>query len=190
MSKKAILGLKVQIWHHSNVRENVIIGDSSIIGGSVYIGPDVKVGRNVKIQNNSLIYDPAVIEDGAFLGPSVILTNDQYPRSVNPDGSQKTSQDWSKVGVKVGAGASIGAGSICVAPVEIGAWALVAAGSTVISDVPAFSLVAGTPAKWIKWVGRAGVPLIDLGKGKFQCPKTGKNYFEPHPNTLVEENDV
>ena len=41
----------------------------------------------------------------------------------------------------------------------IGRWALVAAGSVVVRDVPDFALVAGVPARRIRWVGRAGVPL-------------------------------
>jgi carbonic anhydrase/acetyltransferase-like protein (isoleucine patch superfamily) len=70
--------------------------------------------------------------------------------------------------------------------VEIGAWALVAAGSTVVKDVPAFALVAGTPAKRIRWVGKSGVPLLTEGAGYFICPKTGARYSESDTNTLVE----
>ncbi len=55
-------------------------------------------------------------------------------------------------------GASIGARSVCVAPVTIGRWALVAAGSVVTKDVPDFALVVGAPARRVGWVGRAGTP--------------------------------
>jgi serine acetyltransferase len=56
----------------------------------------------------------------------------------------------------------------------------------VVKDVPDFALVAGVPAKRIRWVGKAGVPLTDEGAGKFVCQKTGARYFERNPNTLVE----
>ena len=174
------------IWHYAQVREDCIIGENVIIGRGVYVGNGVSIGTNSKIQNYALIYEPAVIEAGVFIGPGVILTNDEYPRAVNPDCSQKNGSDWNPVGVKIREGASIGAGSICIAPIEIGAWALVAAGSTVTKSVPAFALVAGVPAKRIRWVGRAGVPLTDEGAGRFLCPKTGTYYFECDENTLEE----
>ncbi len=114
----------------------------------------------MKIQNYALVYEPAVVGDGAFIGPAAVFTNDHFPRSVNPDGSVKSGHDWEPVGVTVLEGASIGARSVCVAPVTIGRWALVAAGATVIRDVPDFALVVGSPARRIGWVGRAGVPLV------------------------------
>lgn len=81
-------------------------------------------------------------------------------------------------------GASIGARSVCVAPVTIGRWALVAAGSVVIKDVQDFALVAGVPARFIRWVG-AGVPLEDAGDGRWTCPRTGETYRED--NGILKE---
>ena len=182
----AQIGDGTVIWHYAQLREDCIVGENVIIGRGVYVGNGVSIGANSKIQNYALIYEPAVLEAGIFIGPGVILTNDEYPRAVNPDGSQKSGSDWSPVGVTIREGASIGANSICIAPVEIGAWALVAAGSTVTKSVPAFALVAGIPAKRIRWVGRAGVPLTDEGAGRFTCPKTGTHYFEYDENTLEE----
>jgi UDP-2-acetamido-3-amino-2,3-dideoxy-glucuronate N-acetyltransferase len=187
VSEKVNLGHDVQIWNYSHIRDRATIGDFTIIGRNVYIGPGVLVGRNSKIQNNALIYEPAVIEEGVFIGPAVILTNDQYPRAVNPDQSQKSTNDWTSVGVTVREGASIGAGCICVAPIEIGKWSLVGAGSTVIKNVPAFAMVVGTPARWINWVGKAGFPLQDLGSGSFKCPKTGAKYLQLDEETLIED---
>lgn len=187
VSQNATLGLNVCVWHHSHIRETSIIGQHSIIGQNVYIGPGVVVGKNSKIQNNALIYEPAVIEDGVFIGPAVIFTNDHNPRAVNPDQSQKSIIDWTIVGVTVKEGASIGAGSICVAPVEIGKWSLVGAGSTVVRNVPAFAMVVGSPARWINWVGKAGFPLRNLGSGSFECPKTGAKYLQLNDETLIED---
>jgi len=180
------LGEGVAIWDYAKIREDCVLGDNVIIGRGVYVGTGVHIGSNCKIQNLALVYEPAILEAGVFIGPSVVLTNDEYPRAVNPDGSQKDSGDWQATGVIVREGASIGARSVLVAPVEIGAWALVAAGSTVVKDVPAFALVAGTPAKRIRWVGKSGVPLLIEGAGYFICPKTGARYLESDTDTLVE----
>jgi len=81
-------------------------------------------------------------------------------------------------------GASIGARAVCVAPVTIGRWALVAAGSVVTKDVPDFALVAGVPARRIRWVGRAGVPLEPAGEGTFRCPQTGEMYVESNERLM------
>lgn len=180
------IGDGTSIWHYAQVREDCTIGDNVIIGRGVYVGNGVNIGARSKIQNYALIYEPALLESGVFVGPGVILTNDQYPRAINPDGSQKNGSDWDLVGVTIRQGASIGAGSICVAPVEIGAWALVSAGSTVTKNVPAFALVAGVPAKQIRWVGKAGVPLTDEGAGRFTCPKTGARFLQRDAQTLIE----
>ena len=185
VSESAAIGVGVSIWQYAHIRENAEIGKSSIIGRGVYVGPKVQIGENCKIQNYALIYEPANLEDGVFIGPSVVLTNDEYPRAINPDGSLKAGSDWIPVGVTIKKGASVGAGSICVAPVVIGEWALVAAGSTVTKDVPEFAMVAGTPSKRIGWVGKAGIPLKKISDYKFECPKTGQTYTQTATDKLV-----
>ncbi|MEZ0447888.1 acyltransferase [Cellulomonas sp. ICMP 17802] len=175
---RATIGAGTRIWHLAQVREDARVGADCIVGRGAYIGPGVVVGDRCKIQNHALVYEPAVLEDGAFVGPAVVFTNDYYPRAVNPDGSLKSADDWHAVGVTVRTGASIGARSVCVAPVTIGRWALVAAGSVVTKDVPDFALVAGVPARRIRWVGRAGAPLERDGGDDWVCPTTGERYVE------------
>ncbi|MDQ2961253.1 MAG: acetyltransferase [Candidatus Dormibacteraeota bacterium] len=167
-----------KIWHLSQVREGARLGRNCIIGRGAYIGAGVVLGDNCKVQNYALVYEPAVVEGGAFIGPAVVFTNDHFPRAVSPDGSVKSSDDWEPVGVTVREGASIGARSVCVAPVTIGRWALVAAGSVVTKDVPDFALVAGVPARRVRWVGRAGLPLEAHGTDQWRCPSTGATYIE------------
>jgi UDP-2-acetamido-3-amino-2,3-dideoxy-glucuronate N-acetyltransferase len=180
----AKIGGGTLIWHNSQIRENVSIGKTCVIGRNVYVGPGVKLGANCKIQNNALIYEPADLADGVFIGPGVILTNDQYPRAVNPDLSLKSGGDWNPVGVSIGEGASIGAGSVCVAPVVIGRWALVAAGSVVTKNVPDFGLVGGVPARHLGWVGKKGHKLV-MENEFFRCPISG-DLFEQKGETLRE----
>ena len=168
------------VWHLAQVREEAILGEQCIIGRGAYVGPGVRLGDRVKLQNYALVYEPAVLEDGVFIGPAAVLTNDTYPRSITPDGKLKRGEDWTPVGVTVREGASIGARAVCVAPVTIGRWATVAAGSVVTRDVPDFALVAGVPARFMRWVGRAGVPLepVPDADGDWRCPETGQTYRE------------
>lgn len=175
---RAEIGDGSSIWHLAQVREGVRMGTGCIVGRGAYIGTGVQMGDHCKVQNHALVYEPAVLEDGVFIGPAVVLTNDTFPRAVNPDGSLKSAHDWEPVGVTIRQGASIGARAVCVAPVTIGRWATVAAGAVVVRDVPDFALVAGVPARRIKWVGRFGVPLEDLGAGQWRCPASGDVYEE------------
>lgn len=175
-----------KIWHYAQVREDAAIGENCIVGRGAYIGTGVTVGDSCKIQNYALVYEPAKLADGVFIGPAVVFTNDQFPRAINPDGSPKAASDWEAVGVTVNQGASIGANSVCIAPLTIGAWALIGSGSTVVKDVPDYALVVGNPARRIGWVGKAGHPLTEASGGLWVCPATGKQYEQTGPDALIE----
>lgn len=187
VSPDARIGDGSSIWHLAQVRESAVLGRNCIVGRGAYVGTGVVMGDNCKVQNYALVYEPARLGDGVFIGPAVVLTNDTYPRAINPDGSLKSAHDWEPVGVTIETGASIGARATCVAPVTIGAWATVAAGAVVVKDVPPFALVAGVPARRLGWVGRAGVPLTREGHGDaWICPATGARYIESD-GLLTEE---
>jgi UDP-2-acetamido-3-amino-2,3-dideoxy-glucuronate N-acetyltransferase len=182
----ARLGQGTSVWHLAQIREGAEIGAGCVIGRGAYIGPGTRLGQRCKVQNYALVYEPAWLDDGVFVGPAAVFTNDRYPRAVTPDGSIKTAGSWEPVGVTVRCGASIGAAAVCVAPVTVGRWAVVAAGSVVVKDVPDFALVAGTPARFMRWVGRAGVALVATSDRRFRCPRTGAGYVQAG-ETLSEE---
>lgn len=173
-----VLGAGSVVWPLAQVREGARLGAGCIIGRGAYVGTAVTMGDNCKLQNYALVYEPAVLEDGVFVGPGAVLTNDFYPRAITPDGTLKRGADWEAVGVTVRHGASIGARAVCIAPVTVGRWALVAAGSVVTRDVADFSLVAGSPARHIRWVGKAGVPLEPVEEHLWRCPTTGQEFVE------------
>ena len=178
VDERAEIGPGTRIWHLAQIRENAILGAGCNVGRGAYVGPGVTLGSNVKLQNHALVYEPAHLADGVFIGPAAVLTNDEYPRAVTPDGRLKSGDDWTAVGVTIGEGAAIGARAVCVAPVMVGRWALVAAGAVVTKDVPDFALVVGVPARRVGWVGRAGRPLAPKGDGLWLCPETGAEYTE------------
>lgn len=178
VAEDATIGDGSSIWHLAQVREHARIGKNCVVGRGAYIGTGVVMGDGCKVQNYALVYEPAILEDGVFVGPSVVFTNDHFPRAINADGSPKSADDWHPVGVTVRHGASIGARAVCVAPVTIGRWATVAAGAVVTKDVPDYALVVGVPARRIGWVGEAGEPLKQAEDGSYVCPITHKVYNE------------
>jgi len=186
VDERAVLGEGTSVWHLAQVREHAVLGKGCIVGRGAYVGTGVRMGDHCKLQNYALVYEPAVLGDGVFVGPAVVFTNDHYPRSVTPEMELKRGDDWEPVGVTVHDGASIGARAVCVAPVTIGRWAMVAAGSVVVKDVPDFALVAGVPARRIRWVGHAGVPLEPAGESLWRCPQTGRTYLQ-QDETLQEQ---
>lgn len=151
VSKDVILGKNVTIYHPDLVNlYGCEIGDDSKIGAFVEIKSSVKIGKRVKIQAGAFIPEGVIIEDEVFIGPHTVFTNDLYPRSTNLNGSLKEGQDWEISKTIIKKRASIGANASILCGVVVGEGALVGVGSVVTKDVPAWTIVAGNPAKVIR----------------------------------------
>lgn len=59
--------------------------------------------------------------------------------------------DNSQYGIEIGNDVYIGYGATIIAPCRVGNGAIIAAGAVVTSDVPAYAIVGGVPAKIIKY---------------------------------------
>ncbi len=142
------LGEGVTIYHPELVNlYGCEIGAGCKIGAFVEIRKQVKIGNNVKIQAFAFIPEGVTLEDGVFVGPHACFTNDKLPRSINPDGSLMSADDWELVPTLIKQGASIGANATIVCGITIGEYALVGAGAVVTKDVPAYAIVVGVPAR-------------------------------------------
>lgn len=129
-----------------------LVGDESGIGAFVEIQKNASVGSRCKISSHSFICEGVTIEDEVFLGHGVTFINDMLPRATNPDGSRQTDADWMLVRTRVCRGASIGSGATILGNVRIGEYAMVGAGSVVTRDVPPYAVVAGNPARVLRYV--------------------------------------
>lgn len=128
------------------------VGDETKIGAFVEIQKNARVGRCCKISSHTFICEGVDIEDNVFIGHSVTFINDTYPRATTNTGGLQTEADWKVERTRVCKGASIGSGSTILANVTIGENAIVGAGSVVTKDVPANAIVAGNPAKFMRFV--------------------------------------
>jgi UDP-2-acetamido-3-amino-2,3-dideoxy-glucuronate N-acetyltransferase len=128
------------------------IGDETKIGAFVEIQKNARVGRRCKISSHTFICEGVDIEDNVFVGHSVTFINDLYPRATTESGELQSEADWKIEKTRVKKGASIGSGSTILARVTIGENAIVGAGSVVRKDVPANAIVAGNPAKFLRFI--------------------------------------
>ncbi|PZF12972.1 acyltransferase [Curtobacterium sp. MCLR17_034] len=186
VSPSAAIAPGVRIWDDSHVEAHASVGSETLVGRGVTIGAGVGIGARCKVQNGALVYGPAVVGDGVFIGPGAVLTNDNTPRAINPDGSVQDADDWRPTAVVVEHGASIGAGALCVAPIRIGRWAMVAAGAVVVHDVPDHALVAGVPARRIGWVSRTGRRLAQVDDRTLVCTETGDRFLHSETTDTIE----
>jgi len=128
------------------------IGDETKIGAFVEIQKNASVGKHCKISSHTFICEGVTIEDNVFVGHSVAFINDSYPRATTAEGGLQTESDWKVERTLVKKGASIGSGCTILANITIGENALVGAGSVVTKDVPANAIVAGNPARFLRYI--------------------------------------
>jgi acetyltransferase-like isoleucine patch superfamily enzyme len=128
------------------------IGDETKIGAFVEIQKNARVGSRCKISSHTFICEGVEIEDNVFIGHSVTFINDSYPRATAATGGLQTEADWKVEKTRICNGASIGSGSTILCNVTVGENAIVGAGSVVTKNVPANAIVAGNPAKFMRFV--------------------------------------
>jgi len=132
------------------------IGDETKIGAFVEVQKNAKIGKRCKISSHTFICEGVTIEDNVFIGHGVTFINDSYPRATSAEGKLQTEADWKVERTEVRSGASIGSGATILSGLTVGKNAIVGAGSTVTKDVPENAIVAGNPAKILRYLGGKG----------------------------------
>ena len=138
------IGKRLATGHHVLIREDNEIGDDVSVGSGSVVEHHVRIGCRVRLHSNVFVPEFSVLEDDCWLGPNVVLTNAKYPQSPRVKQSLR--------GPVIGSGAKIGANATILPGVRIGRNALVGAGAVVTSDVDAYAVVAGNPARVLKSV--------------------------------------
>jgi UDP-2-acetamido-3-amino-2,3-dideoxy-glucuronate N-acetyltransferase len=165
----AKIGEGTKVWHFSHIMPGVVIGKNCNFGQNVFVANGVILGDNVKVQNNVSIYEGVICDEDVFLGPSMVFTNVNNPRSgVNRKGEYL--KTW------VGKGATIGANATIVCGHNIGKYAFIGAGAVVTKHVPDYALMVGNPARQKGWMSEFGEKLEFDENGNATCPGNGETY--------------
>ncbi len=180
VNKNAKIGLNTKVWHFSHIMGNCEIGEDCILGQNTFVAPNVKIGNNCKIQNNVSIYDGVVLEDDVFVGPSVVFTNVNNPRSFI-ERKTEYKPTYLKQGVSIGANVTL------VCGVTLGEYSFIGAGTTVTKNTKAFGLYYGSPMKQQGWVSKSGHKLDFTKSTKISCPETGEKYTLTNENVFLDE---
>ncbi|HEY6783328.1 MAG TPA: acyltransferase [Gemmatimonadales bacterium] len=170
LDEGAVVGAGTKIWHFCHVMKGAVIGERSSLGQNVVVMPGTRIGNNVKIQNNVSIYEGVHLEDDVFCGPSCVFTNVLNPRS-----HVSRKHEYRQTLVK--RGASIGANATIVCGTTLGEFAFIGAGAVVTSDVPAYGLMVGVPARRVGWMCQCGERL-SVSAGATRCAACGAEYAE------------
>jgi acetyltransferase-like isoleucine patch superfamily enzyme len=131
------------------------IGDETRIGAFVEVQKNAYIGKRCKISSHSFICEGVIIEDNVFIGHGVMFINDVYPRATTTDGSPQTESDWKVERTVIKKGSSIGSNATILSNTVIGENAIVGAGSVVTKDVPRNAIVAGNPARILRFIDEA-----------------------------------
>jgi sugar O-acyltransferase (sialic acid O-acetyltransferase NeuD family) len=110
------------------VARSTTVGEGTFVNCGAVIGGGGQIGNFVVINRSASLGHHARIGDYASIGPAAVLAGN----------------------VALGRGAVVGVGAVIVPEITVGDNAVVGAGSVVTRNVPANSLVAGSPARVLR----------------------------------------
>ncbi|MFK7693346.1 2,3,4,5-tetrahydropyridine-2,6-dicarboxylate N-acetyltransferase [Paenibacillus sp. HJGM_3] len=120
------------------IRDMVSIGDNAVIMMGALINIGASVGEGTMIDMNAVLGGRAKVGKMCHIGAGAVVAGVIEPPSAQP--------------CVIEDDVLVGANAVILEGVRVGQGAVVAAGAIVTQDVPAFSVVAGAPARVIKQV--------------------------------------
>jgi 2,3,4,5-tetrahydropyridine-2,6-dicarboxylate N-acetyltransferase len=128
--------LEARIEPGAHIREHVVIGKTTIVLMGAVINIGAVIGEGTMIDMNAVVGARAIIGNKCHIGAGAVVAGVLEPPSKTP--------------VIIEDDVLVGANAVILEGVRIGKGAVVAAGAVVISDVAPETVVAGSPAKFIK----------------------------------------
>ncbi len=129
------IGENFATGHRVTIRENNTIGNNVSFGTLSDIQGESIFGNYVRFHSNVHICQFSVIEDYVMIYPFVVLLNDRFPPTMNPNGP------------KIGAYSQIGVQTVIHSGVVIGENSFIGSQCSVGKDLPPFTFFSGKPGK-------------------------------------------
>lgn len=142
------IGPRTRVWAFAHILPGARIGADCNLCDHTFVENDVVVGDRVTVKSGVQLWDGIQLEDDVFVGPNATFTNDPLPRS------RQYLAEYPRTVVR--RGASIGANATILPGLVIGAGAMVGAGAVVTRSVPPHAVVAGNPARILRYTTTAG----------------------------------
>lgn len=120
------------------IRDKVFIGKNAVIMMGAVINIGAEIGEGTMVDMNAVLGARAKLGKNVHLGAGAVVAGVLEPPSKSP--------------CEIGDNVLIGANAVVLEGVKVGKNSVVAAGSVVVEDVPENVVVAGSPAKIIKYV--------------------------------------
>ena len=152
MKPRARSDAPARVYPSAIVAPGVELLPDTVIGAFCFVAEGAKIGAGCRVQSHTSVWAGVALDEDVFVGPAVVFTNVKHPRA-----SFVRAPDWDAT--RVGRGATLGAGSVLVAPVRVGVCAMVGAGAVVTRDVPPHGVVVGNPARLVAWACVCGETL-------------------------------
>ena len=130
------IGADTQIWQFASVIRKAVIGEGCSIGACAIVDGAI-IGNRCAVGHGAQLHPGLRAGDEVFFGPGCIVCNDPWPRLRKGDFDIGRILAGEFVTVRIGNGASIGAGAIVLPGISIGAGAMIAAGAVVDCSVEA-----------------------------------------------------
>lgn len=137
----------IKIGNNFSIHDNSVIECTGVLS---QMGEGIEIGDNVGISQNCFIQVRGKVKIGSnvMFGPySSIFSENHNFSSTN---QVMTSQGTTRKGVIIENDVWISTKAVILDGVKIGKGSIIGAGSVVTENVPAYSIVAGVPAKVIK----------------------------------------